>query len=256
MSKRGAAVKLRIQQFYFQLTDGCGRSDCTNPDCASNPNFQKLTSDAAAAKAMILYRNKSILCGKPPSKVPRTDSEDDLQHGSTSVLFEKNGDELNNLATDKLFDNELHNKFISNSKSKTSNDVNETSFSGSFNKNLDNFSVKSSAQSSKCLSPDKVETASSQSHSLLTKDGSKNFPASSREHPEKCLEINWDTKSKNVTCAHTTCDENINKKLKDIFVSKPVSDHAASEVRKQSTSFCQTIGKCLPLLFKCYLISC
>ncbi|CAK8684197.1 unnamed protein product [Clavelina lepadiformis] len=72
MSKR-CAIKQRIQQYYFQLTEGCGQNYCNNPDCASNPNFEKLSSDDAAARSIVLFKNKANFCEKPPAKIARTD---------------------------------------------------------------------------------------------------------------------------------------------------------------------------------------
>jgi len=71
MSKRGAARE-KIQQYYFQLTEGCGRENCSNANCASSAGFQELSSNDAAAKAFNLYKCKSALCEKHPSKIPRT----------------------------------------------------------------------------------------------------------------------------------------------------------------------------------------
>jgi len=44
------------------LTEGCGRPNCTNSNCASNPFFKKLTNNQAAAQAIQLAKEKSLLC--------------------------------------------------------------------------------------------------------------------------------------------------------------------------------------------------
>lgn len=52
--KRTAAKKL-IERYYYQLTDGCGKPECTNIHCASSGKIQKLSPDQAAAMALQLF---------------------------------------------------------------------------------------------------------------------------------------------------------------------------------------------------------
>nr|XP_002128407.2 ubiquitin-protein ligase E3A-like [Ciona intestinalis] len=73
MSKRGA-MKLQIQLFYKQLTEGCGKQHCTNENCASNSSNKKLSCDEAAAQAILLAKNKVELCNDHRSKIARTDN--------------------------------------------------------------------------------------------------------------------------------------------------------------------------------------
>lgn len=193
MSKRTAVAKQRIQQFYFQLTDGCGRPNCSNPDCASNPNSIKLTSNDAAAKAILLFNNKKSLCDKPPSKVPRTDIK---QPEEQTVLSEaslpiKNG----------IVDAETSGKKLVSSSCHS-----------------DQSNIKTVSNGDNILSKTKITTKLSKT---------------SDDKGEKCnvvedtkININKDVKnvdeSKTLTnSASTSCDDGISTKLKSIFVTKP-----------------------------------
>lgn len=71
--KRDAAKKL-IERYYSQLTTGCGEANCDNVSCASCRNFEwsGLDSNAAAAKALELFRSRSRLCDETSSKVARS----------------------------------------------------------------------------------------------------------------------------------------------------------------------------------------
>ena len=44
-------VKRLIEQYYSQLTKGCGRQSCDNPACASS-GLLKLTNDEAAVRSI------------------------------------------------------------------------------------------------------------------------------------------------------------------------------------------------------------
>ncbi|KAL8617103.1 hypothetical protein ACOMHN_014273 [Nucella lapillus] len=67
--KRQAAAQL-IQNYYKQLTDGCGNSDCDNPSCASCPNFTFKSTDRnrLAIQAVTLSRERARLCDGIPEK--------------------------------------------------------------------------------------------------------------------------------------------------------------------------------------------
>lgn len=80
--KRAAARQL-IERYYYQLTDGCGKTDCNNEYCASSTGFDALSKNDAAVKAITLFKNKAQLCETgQPSKIPKgtegasADSED------------------------------------------------------------------------------------------------------------------------------------------------------------------------------------
>lgn len=44
------------------MTEGCGKQNCSNINCASNPNFKKLNQNQAAAEAIKLAKEKAELC--------------------------------------------------------------------------------------------------------------------------------------------------------------------------------------------------
>ncbi|XP_034387336.1 ubiquitin-protein ligase E3A [Cyclopterus lumpus] len=63
-----ATAKHLIERYFRQLTDGCGNGDCTNEFCASCRDFRPLDNNAAAAKALELFKINAKLCNPHPSK--------------------------------------------------------------------------------------------------------------------------------------------------------------------------------------------
>ncbi|XP_036293531.1 ubiquitin-protein ligase E3A isoform X2 [Pipistrellus kuhlii] len=63
-----AAAKHLIERYYHQLTEGCGSEACTNACCASCPSFLRMDNNAAAIKALELYKANAKLCDPHPSK--------------------------------------------------------------------------------------------------------------------------------------------------------------------------------------------
>ncbi|KAJ8399606.1 hypothetical protein AAFF_G00410170 [Aldrovandia affinis] len=63
-----AAAKHLIERYYHQLTEGCGNGACTNEFCASCPVFRRTDNNAAAVKALELYKINAKLCDPHPSK--------------------------------------------------------------------------------------------------------------------------------------------------------------------------------------------
>ncbi|XP_018418857.1 PREDICTED: ubiquitin-protein ligase E3A [Nanorana parkeri] len=63
-----AAAKHLIERYYHQLTEGCGNDSCTNEFCASCPTFLRMDNNAAAIKALDLYKVNAKLCDPHPSK--------------------------------------------------------------------------------------------------------------------------------------------------------------------------------------------
>lgn len=55
-------ARMQIEKYFFQLTNGCGRSDCKNSYCASSGQVEKLTGNQAAIKSLQLYMDKAKLC--------------------------------------------------------------------------------------------------------------------------------------------------------------------------------------------------
>lgn len=66
--RKRAAAKHLIERYYHQLTEGCGNEACTNEACGSSPAFQRMDNNAAAIKALELYKNNAKLCDPHPSK--------------------------------------------------------------------------------------------------------------------------------------------------------------------------------------------
>lgn len=59
--KRAHAKQL-IEQYFYQLTSGCGEAACSNEHCASNENTERLAPNQAAARALYLYKIDAKLC--------------------------------------------------------------------------------------------------------------------------------------------------------------------------------------------------
>ncbi|KAM8872837.1 ubiquitin-protein ligase E3A-like isoform 2-T2 [Synchiropus picturatus] len=63
-----AAAKHLIERYYHQLTEGCGNDSCSNSWCASSVVFSRMDNNAAAVKALELYKVNAKLCDPHPSK--------------------------------------------------------------------------------------------------------------------------------------------------------------------------------------------
>ncbi|KAJ3584519.1 hypothetical protein NHX12_015014 [Muraenolepis orangiensis] len=74
-----AAAKHLIERYYHQLTEGCGDGACSNAWCASSPGFHRMDNNAAAVRALELYKANATLCDPHPSK-----------KGTTSAHVESN----------------------------------------------------------------------------------------------------------------------------------------------------------------------
>ena len=73
-----------IERFYYQLTDGCGQANCTNPNCASSSTFvfRNITKNTAAVQALELFKNKAVLCD---ASVPAKVAKEARSYGAKSV---------------------------------------------------------------------------------------------------------------------------------------------------------------------------
>lgn len=60
-NKRSHAKRL-IERYFYQLSTGCGNVHCTNKNCASNEQFEALTPNQAAARAIKLFSEDGNLC--------------------------------------------------------------------------------------------------------------------------------------------------------------------------------------------------
>ncbi|XP_035617267.2 ubiquitin-protein ligase E3A-like [Oncorhynchus keta] len=63
-----AAAKHLIERYYHQLTEGCGNDSCSNVWCSSSRGSHRLDNNAAAVKALELYKINAKLCDPHPSK--------------------------------------------------------------------------------------------------------------------------------------------------------------------------------------------
>lgn len=84
-----AAAKHLIERYYHQLTEGCGNDSCSNSWCASSMDFHRMDNNAAAVKALELYKINAKLCDPHPSK-----------KGTSSAYLESSA--LNNSACRKM----------------------------------------------------------------------------------------------------------------------------------------------------------
>lgn len=66
--RKRAAAKHLIERYYHQLTEGCGNESCSNSWCASSVGFSRMDNNAAAVKALELYKVNAKLCDPHPSK--------------------------------------------------------------------------------------------------------------------------------------------------------------------------------------------
>ncbi|KAM8904781.1 ubiquitin-protein ligase E3A-like isoform 2-T2 [Spinachia spinachia] len=83
-----AAAKHLIERYYHQLTEGCGNESCSNSWCASSAGFTRMDNNAAAVKALELYKLNAKLCDPHPSKKvtasPHLESNAHSNSGSTN----------------------------------------------------------------------------------------------------------------------------------------------------------------------------
>lgn len=64
-----AQYETLIRRCFIQLTEGCGNSECTNPNCATGSG-QSMEQNQAAAKALTLvHKNKKVLICIPQDRV-------------------------------------------------------------------------------------------------------------------------------------------------------------------------------------------
>lgn len=81
--RRKAAAGQLIRKYYYQLTVGCGKKNCDNPNCASSGPTPSLSPNDAAAQAIQCVKAKTILCPL------QTDSESDERATKEKVVEEE-----------------------------------------------------------------------------------------------------------------------------------------------------------------------
>ena len=58
--RRKAAAGELIRKYYYQLTVGCGKKNCDNPNCASS-NLSSLSPNDAAAQAILCVKVRTAV---------------------------------------------------------------------------------------------------------------------------------------------------------------------------------------------------
>lgn len=93
-----AAAKHLIERYYHQLTEGCGNESCSNSWCASSVGFSRMDNNAAAVKALELYKVNAKLCDPHPSK-----------KGTASTYLESSGAHSNSACSNsKMNHKDVH----------------------------------------------------------------------------------------------------------------------------------------------------
>ncbi|XP_007571400.1 ubiquitin-protein ligase E3A-like [Poecilia formosa] len=82
-----ATAKRLIERYFRQLTEGCGNSSCTNEFCASCSTCQPLGNNAAAAKALELFKVNAKLCDYYPAVESRPDEDSRLGREMSTEEF-------------------------------------------------------------------------------------------------------------------------------------------------------------------------
>uniref|UniRef100_A0A915Q1Q2 HECT-type E3 ubiquitin transferase n=1 Tax=Setaria digitata TaxID=48799 RepID=A0A915Q1Q2_9BILA len=84
------AMKIAIAKYHRQLLVGCGRLCCSNENCASSGKLPKLTSNEAAARAIICLRDKAQLCEPLPEfLMEATEQQESLNEETVKKLLEE-----------------------------------------------------------------------------------------------------------------------------------------------------------------------
>ncbi|CAG0881653.1 unnamed protein product [Cyprideis torosa] len=94
-----AVVERRIESFFYQLLNGCGRASCSNPDCRSSGMTGEMSPNDAALRAVQCVKLGAILCrrdeqqraeespSKPAAKMTKTSPTPPGSHPSTSCAL-------------------------------------------------------------------------------------------------------------------------------------------------------------------------
>ncbi|XP_047432490.1 ubiquitin-protein ligase E3A isoform X2 [Mugil cephalus] len=96
-----AAAKHLIERYYHQLTEGCGNESCSNSWCASSVGFNRMDNNAAAVKALELYKVNAKLCDPHPSKKGTASAYLESTHSNSACSNSK----MNNKGVHSVRDN-------------------------------------------------------------------------------------------------------------------------------------------------------
>jgi hypothetical protein len=109
--KRKRAIKEAIEKYFFQLTEGCGKQNCSNANCASNPNFTKLNHNQAAAAAIQLAKKRAELCETSSKSAKQfklsSPSDMNVESNSTSVNSKNTASGSSSLACTSTADDNM-----------------------------------------------------------------------------------------------------------------------------------------------------
>eukprot|EP01117_Protostelium_nocturnum_P015739 TRINITY_DN6123_c0_g1_i1.p1 TRINITY_DN6123_c0_g1~~TRINITY_DN6123_c0_g1_i1.p1 ORF type:complete len:719 (-),score=103.52 TRINITY_DN6123_c0_g1_i1:50-2206(-) len=85
MSEAQEQLKRNIQTYFIQLTKGCERLGCTNPNCASNSRVEKLNQANAIKKSFDLAKENNVgnLCASYPVDVTPTNLSSTVKKNAT-----------------------------------------------------------------------------------------------------------------------------------------------------------------------------
>ncbi|XP_029356610.1 ubiquitin-protein ligase E3A isoform X1 [Echeneis naucrates] len=95
-----ATAKHLIERYFQQLTEGCGNGNCTNEFCASSCDFRPLDNNAAAAKALELFKINAKLCPQPSKKEVDTSHPGSSADKSTQLDLKMSDMDLNSTKED------------------------------------------------------------------------------------------------------------------------------------------------------------
>ncbi|XP_050416965.1 ubiquitin-protein ligase E3A [Patella vulgata] len=98
--KRAAAKQL-IERYYYQLTNGCGDTNCRNAYCSSCPEFcfRQADRNSLALRAIDLFRTKVKLCDYQPNKLRRPSQDSDEFSGKNGGELKTKGDKPSTSST-------------------------------------------------------------------------------------------------------------------------------------------------------------
>jgi hypothetical protein len=218
-------AKEAIEKYYFQLTEGCGRPNCTNSNCASNPFFKKLTNNQAAAQAIQLAKEKSLLC----------DSISNNSRSSSAKQFKPNNNTNPSLSTTTTTPNSLNTRpststaqqqpLTTKKSTNDNNDQEDDKMDNDYNNNNNNNSDDSTDDNNDVIVTRTNSAASATSSSQLQQS----------------------------TKSNSTDLKNLDDALKDAvkYVTRMSESGATDEVTSKSSSVYLSENKILKTIKKC-----
>lgn len=78
-------LRALVLQYFSQLRDGCGDSNCNNPDCASCPNAKVLSKADAFSRSLALAAQKVPLCSDRKIRIDQDSIQGFIKDGKAGV---------------------------------------------------------------------------------------------------------------------------------------------------------------------------